>query len=655
MNVYFSAIAFYASFAALSDALGSRGLVNRGKHGKRKDNESTLRRALQTATSQQVCADEMASIESGNIASNGQPIVQCNCADNGGVNGSTWFCKSACRYCNNDFTVCGQESFGATIGPTGNPLSTSDVFTYSDGRAGMVFFQYLGCQGSLDDPTCSSCNVYVNETMCNSCSLQTCSGGISNGLQLPSFQCGNVEAGANYNLCSTNLAVPAGSVFEYLAPSNGFSSCTLGPVSSPTVSPQPTATPQPSSSPLPTFINNTQCPLRIGTSQCGPLLDTIEAVEGCDCYNFCGNSYSGCCGVNQNEPCSLACTGGGGLVAGCRLDGVIDDGPEEGGCQAAQDDGTELTFDEGEEFTGFKLSTCGSADDFPCFCAGLSETNSVRCPYCFFTQFDGSTTCARDGENITIVDQDGVNQRCFCEYLGNGAQKVECELVDHNPAPVCDLKRETQRCDALTASFNPPPEEECDCFNFCGSSYAGCCKYGDSCAVDCTGTDTAEITAGCEIDPTRPPVTAVPVPPTQVPVVAPRDCPLRAATDNCPRLIATQQPVVDCDCFNYCGDRFGNCCSFDDPECALNCGGMQPGEFITAGCQIDSSTTPPVEQCNRNRDSCVRPSDCCSNRCVMNVCLTSPTFKANKQKLSRGRGGAAGGNRRLNLRIRGRK
>ena len=86
----------------------------------------------------------------------------------------------------------------------------------------------------------------------------------------------------------------------------------------------------------------------------------------------------GCCGFNQNEPCSLTCTGDAGLVAACRLGGVIgDDGPGlklvAVSCQAALvgGDGTFLTFDEGEEFIGSELSTYGSVDGFPCFRAGL--------------------------------------------------------------------------------------------------------------------------------------------------------------------------------------------------------------------------------------------------------------------------------------------
>ena len=44
---------------------------------------------------------------------------------------------------------------------------------------------------------------------------------------------------------------------------------------------------------------------------------------------------------------------------------------------------------------------------------------------------------------------------------------MECESIDRNPAPLCDFKRETQRCEALlTASLNPPIAEEWDCFNF---------------------------------------------------------------------------------------------------------------------------------------------------------------------------------------------
>jgi hypothetical protein len=55
--------------------------------------------------------------------------------------------------------------------------------------------------------------------------------------------------------------------------------------------------------------------------ECEPLLETIEPEEGCDCYNFCGGLYLGCCGLD--EPCPLTCDVLGGFVAGCRFDATM--------------------------------------------------------------------------------------------------------------------------------------------------------------------------------------------------------------------------------------------------------------------------------------------------------------------------------------------
>lgn len=58
-----------------------------------------------------------------------------------------------------------------------------------------------------------------------------------------------------------------------------------------------------------------QCLVRVGVDQCSSLLETIEPEEDCDCYNFCGGVYLGCCGAG--EPCPLSCEVLGAFVAGC--------------------------------------------------------------------------------------------------------------------------------------------------------------------------------------------------------------------------------------------------------------------------------------------------------------------------------------------------
>ena len=74
-----------------------------------------------------------------------------------------------------------------------------------------------------------------------------------------------------------------------------------------------------------------QCMVQVGLDQCSSLLETIEDEEECDCYNFCGGIYLGCCAID--EPCPLACEVLGGLVAGCTFESSstpTTDNPTEG-------------------------------------------------------------------------------------------------------------------------------------------------------------------------------------------------------------------------------------------------------------------------------------------------------------------------------------
>jgi len=60
-----------------------------------------------------------------------------------------------------------------------------------------------------------------------------------------------------------------------------------------------------------------QCMISVMLDQCSLLLQTIEPTEECDCYNFCGGIYLGCCATN--DVCPLTCDVPGGFVAGCRF------------------------------------------------------------------------------------------------------------------------------------------------------------------------------------------------------------------------------------------------------------------------------------------------------------------------------------------------
>ena len=48
-----------------------------------------------------------------------------------------------------------------------------------------------------------------------------------------------------------------------------------------------------------------QCAVSVMIDRCPSLLQSIGPKEECDCYNFCGGLYLGCCAID--EPCPLTC------------------------------------------------------------------------------------------------------------------------------------------------------------------------------------------------------------------------------------------------------------------------------------------------------------------------------------------------------------
>jgi hypothetical protein len=378
-----------------------------------------------------------------------------------------------------------------------------------------------------------------------------------------------------------------------------------------------------------------QCALRIATYRCDEVVATsqIEPVNGCDCYNFCGDAYDGCCAAG--EACGIAdCDTDLVPVAGCRLDGVVDTTPEPV-CVVTFADGTVDQIFEGQSFGDLVTTACGPADEYPCECRTLSEDDNVRCPYCTFLTQDQDTVCARDGENVTFVDINGLTQECSCDYLGNNQGAVFCESVNPVPPEVCVSQGNTDQCTDVTEFVNPM--EGCDCYNFCDGQFTGCCKYNEPCSTSCNSNNPdpdAEFVRGCEIDPNKPPVTQNPVETTGAPTQSPPSCPVEQNTELCPMLTINQAPVAGCGCYNYCGTTFQGCCPHDVGPCNVSC---QVGEVLTAGCQL-----PEQSACKSYGTSCGSGTECCSGRCVFDSCQTPAPKIDTRPKLGAGLGGAGG-------------
>ena len=160
-------------------------------------------------------------------------------------------CHDFCGYCDLDGTVCGKDFFqqiftsnsigggggvvagGASFqrsgpGPAGSkpktisPTSRLYSFQYVHGQDQLVQLEYTGCNFDMNndgifqleniDETqiCNSCNVYVDGTKCNSCTLSVCGGDDSDDEPriAPFIDCGNVDgvdANVIYSLCYDDI------------------------------------------------------------------------------------------------------------------------------------------------------------------------------------------------------------------------------------------------------------------------------------------------------------------------------------------------------------------------------------------------------------------------------------------------------------------
>jgi hypothetical protein len=384
------------------------------------------------------------------------------------------------------------------------------------------------------------------------------------------------------------------------------------------------------------------CTLKIATYRCDEVVATAVAtgqifpIDGCDCYNFCGDTYNGCCAAGG--ACGIAaCDTDLVPVAGCRLDGVIDTTPDDAVCAVTLADGTVTQFSEGQSFGDLVPGPCSPAADYPCECRTLSEDDGIRCPYCPFLTQNQDTVCARDGESVTFINTDGISQTCSCDYLGNNEVGVFCESVNP-PQERCILQGNTDQCAEVTEFANPM--EGCDCYNFCDGKFTGCCKYDEACSATCDSNNPvpdAEFVRGCEIDPNKPPVTPPPIETTDAPAQSPPSCPVQQNTELCPTLTENQAPIAGCGCYNYCGATFQGCCP-PDGICSASCQGLLPDEVLTAGCQLSDE---PIT-CKSYSLSCASGTECCSGRCLFGSCQTPAPKPDARPKLGAGRGGAGG-------------
>jgi hypothetical protein len=84
-----------------------------------------------------------------------------------------------------------------------------------------------------------------------------------------------------------------------------------------------------------------------------------------------------------------------------------------------------VTYQEGESLGDSFSTRCGAASDWPCYCSPTLDP-PVECPYCGIPDLGQGLVCARDGESVSIVNLDGIQQLCSCNVGSTGTPEQTC-------------------------------------------------------------------------------------------------------------------------------------------------------------------------------------------------------------------------------------
>ena len=98
--------------------------------------------------------------------------------------------------------------------------------------------------------------------------------------------------------------------------------CRIDPNKQPVVTPAPTPAP---------VVDTGFCGISLNTENCADLLRDQTPVQGCDCYNFCGDELVGCCDFGVETDCNVSCSGrpaGTVFTFGC----ILESGPPQPTC-----------------------------------------------------------------------------------------------------------------------------------------------------------------------------------------------------------------------------------------------------------------------------------------------------------------------------------
>ena len=166
----------------------------------------------------------------------------------------------------------------------------------------------------------------------------------------------------------------------------------------------------------------------------------------------------------------------------------------------------------------------------------------------------------------------------------------------------CLVIVQDSECSSLLETI--PIDSDCNCYNFCGGTLLGCCKYGEVCPLSCSGG----LVAGCVFEspsasPSTTPPTQKPSPvPTSKPTSKPTqtsnptasECLISVNNDLCGPVMAEAEAdlVDDCDCYNFCSGASLSCCSYGEVCDTYNC--PAGGTDFVAGCEAPAPTPAPT-------------------------------------------------------------
>ena len=234
--------------------------------------------------------------------------------------------------------------------------------------------------------------------------------------------------------CNGGSAAIAGCVFPLPTESPTQFPTAEPSTSSPTVTP---STAVPISDP-PTIDFSDRCQITVNTDRCSNFIPAQQPMEGCDCYNYCGRVPLECCKLGEKCP-PLDCDSSSEFVAGCQLDDTPSSSPSSPPSQVRLECPVAVSTEKCPDL----MPTITPIE--PCDCYNFCSGEEIEC-----CPFESGCPLACTGDLVA------------------GCQEDDDQTLPPDP-DVCLTSDNTELC--LIFTVGQTPEEDCDCYNYCGGKY----------------------------------------------------------------------------------------------------------------------------------------------------------------------------------------